>query len=625
MSRYVEIVECGAKNFFRYGNTLIKFNVEQGLTNIFGKNGSGKSCILEIIHYVFFGESYRGINLEEMINNTNNKNLLAYVVIRVTENGVSDKYTIQRGMAPNIKKIFKNDNVKAESIPTTFDKYVVDSLLGFSASTHKKIIAVSAGGQPFLKMKLEDKRQVIDNITNIAETKEYSKLAKNALSESNSRLNIINSEIAINNASLIPYNEVLMKNDQDLDDRINSFRDNIARLQNEIATKDIKLHELDEEYIKITEELTTATKNEKDLILEYNKNNPIDINNKQIDLNSTLKYLREKANEIKNEISKINPDVCCNHCGNSYTVDQANTKRAEKTLELEALVVKGKVTKAELDELNIVIASLATQVESIKKVQIDKGEISYRLQNKKHEIKLLENEINMITSSIERDVNDIDKLEVSRNNSETIMKTKDKIDVLNIKINDLVVEKNEMLEKIEAFQYIIKMCSDEGIKSFVLNKFLPILNRLINYYLRIFNIDISIELTSDYDYVMKSTSGLANNYDGLSGGQKQRINLAILFAQTDLIKIIGNFNTNILFLDEFIDGAVDSEGLNDTLKIMKQISERDNKAIVFISHRLDEVLISDIDHFYLANKIDKDFSDFSKKSREEVLEILNNN
>jgi DNA repair exonuclease SbcCD ATPase subunit len=169
------------------------------------------------------------------------------------------------------------------------------------------------------------------------------------------------------------------------------------------------------------------------------------------------------------------------------------------------------------------------------------------------------------------------------------------------------------------------MFSDDGIKTFILNKFLPILNKLINYYLKIFNISIYLELTSDYNYTMKSSNGLADDYEGLSGGQQQRINLAILFAQTDLIKIIGNFKTNVLFLDEFIDGAIDHEGLMDTLKIMKQISIRDNKAIVFISHRLDSNLIRDIDNFYMANMVDNDFSEFLKVNSEDVMQIINQN
>lgn len=625
MSRYVEILEVGAKNFFRFGDQIVKFEVKEGLTNIFGKNGSGKSTILEIIHYVFFGDSYRGVNLAQLINNSNGKGLFAYVLIRVSEAGNSDTYVIHRGMEPRIQRIYKNNSSEPMKSYSSFDKFISEDLLGFNANTHKKIISVSSGGVPFLKMKLEEKRQIIDNITNISETKEYKLIVQNLLSESNSRMSLITNTINTHKSTLVPYTEMLNKNSIDYNNKITEINSILDRLQNEISCNENTLCILNDELNILQDSLKEAEENELTNIHEYEKHEPKKLNDELIELNSNLKYLGIKAKDCKNEINKIKPNVVCDHCGNSYTVEQANDKRREQELTYSLILDEGKEVKHKLDELNKKIESLNVLITNVRDSQSRKSEINYSIQNKKHDIKLVEQSIHHSTDSINEFTLKLNKLIYDKDNSDDSTSINAKIKDINLSIENLTDEKNGLLEDIESYTYMLKMFSDEGIKSFILKRILPILNKLINYYLRIFNIDIILNITPDYGHTMTSSLGIASDYDGLSGGQKQRINLAVLFAQTDLIKIMGNFKTNILFLDEFIDGAVDVEGLNDTLKIMKQISDRDNKSIIFISHRLDENIIREIDHFYEASKVDEFFSTFNTKSREEVLEIININ
>jgi len=625
MAKYVEILGGGAKNFLRFGNTIFEFHIEEGLTNIFGKNGSGKSSILEIIHYVLFGESYRGVNLANLINDTNGKGLLAFVYLRITDGDKVDTYVIHRGMEPRIQKIFKNDGPEPIKGYSNFDKYIAETLLGFNANSHKKIIAVSSGGTPFLKMKLEEKRQIIDNITNISETKEYKTLTQHLLNECNSRLKLVEYDIKVNRSTLIPYKEMLDRSSLDMNARLEEVKNSIARLQVQLSESEEHREQLLLEKAELELSYIEASEVEKKLLDEYNSKDPKSINDKSIELNSQLKYLKEKAKDIQNEISKINPNVVCNHCGNSYSEDQANTKRSEKQLKYNEIVDEGRSVKLELDALNVVISELIEVSNRVRDAQASKSEISYKVQAKIHDINSINHTINNINSNLVEMETKTKKILSDNNNSEDIASINLKINEITNNITTLTTEQEELNQKCESYEYMIKMFSDDGIKSFILKKVLPMLNKLINYYIRLFDLKVTVELLHDYSHKMTSSSGYANDYDGLSGGQKQRINLAILFAQTDLIKIIGNFKTNILFLDEFIDGAVDSEGLNDTLRILKEISDRDNKSIVFISHRLDENIIREIDHFYEATKIDDSYSVLNKRTREDVLQILNIN
>jgi hypothetical protein len=375
--------------------------------------------------------------------------------------------------------------------------------------------------------------------------------------------------------------------------------------------------------IKLLEfELKNSLAIENKLKTEYMAKDPNSVNQKYNDLVYEFKTLQNKAKEIKNEISKINPDVVCSHCGNIYTVDQANTKRSEKKLEYDLVGVDGKRVKNEMLLVEAEIAKLKLDVAEISAQSDKTSDIKNNIQMKNYNISTIKQQRIMSNHNIKQLESDIDAI-INAEPEEDTIDVSAKIEELEDKLlglNDTLLALND---NIEATQYIIKMFSDEGIKALVLKKFLPTLNKLINYYLKTFNININFTLTSDYGYTMTADNGLSDEFIGLSGGQQQRINLSILFAQTDLIKIMGNFKTNLLFLDEFIDGGVDDEGLDETFKILKKICDRDGKSIVVISHKLNENIVSELDHFYHALKVDDNYSTLNAVSREYAIDFMN--
>jgi energy-coupling factor transporter ATP-binding protein EcfA2 len=66
-----------------------------------------------------------------------------------------------------------------------------------------------------------------------------------------------------------------------------------------------------------------------------------------------------------------------------------------------------------------------------------------------------------------------------------------------------------------------------------------------------------------------------------------RINLAILFTWRAIAKLRNSASTNILIMDEVLDGSLDSNGTDEFLKIINNLTQDTNTFI--ISHKTDQM------------------------------------
>lgn len=625
MSRYIQLIEFGFKNFFRYGSNWTVVKLEKGLMNIYGENGLGKSTCMEALHFNWFGETYRNINLDKMINKKNGKNLETYSVFNVIENGTTTQYKIRRGLKPKIEQIYKDNNEEPLKTDGKFSNYISEKILGFNSNTNKKIISVNPKVSSFVGSSLEDRRKVIDSIVNLTQTKEYLKLSKSALSEMFTKKTLIKAEIESidkeSNGYLLAINARKESTQSDIDLILSENTQINKELLEKNNKKDILLQNIKDE----KEKISSLSLEKIELEKEYNKLDPATLNNQIIEANSNLKYLQTKAKEIKNEINKILPNVECSHCGNFYTVDQANVKRREKEASYHEIEVNGKAARKELNDLQSQVEIVNKAATKVNEKASEISEINSKVQDYNYEIRILDQHISLLNSNIKKNNEKMLSINEEKSKESSFVEIENKYNELKKKRIEIVKEAEEIDKKVDSLNYMIKMFSDDGIKNLVLKKFLPILNKLINYYLKTFNLNINFEITPDYNYTMTSNDVTGDEYDALSGGQQQRINLAILFAQTDLVKIIGNFKTNILFLDEYCDGAVDNKGLLDIFAILKKITDKDNKSIVLISHRLTDQIITYFDYFYYVRSTDNEYSELVESNLQEISKIIQDN
>jgi DNA repair exonuclease SbcCD ATPase subunit len=146
--------------------------------------------------------------------------------------------------------------------------------------------------------------------------------------------------------------------------------------------------------------------------------------------------------------------------------------------------------------------------------------------------------------------------------------------------------KNEIISNIDQSQYydfVSNLLKDGGVKTVIINKYLPLINQKVNEYLRMMDLYINFTLDGEFNETILTNTFENFTYGNFSEGQKQRINLALTFALMSVAAMKNSVNTNLLILDEILDGSMDAEGISLFLNIIRQ--EMKDKNIFMISHR----------------------------------------
>jgi DNA repair exonuclease SbcCD ATPase subunit len=152
------------------------------------------------------------------------------------------------------------------------------------------------------------------------------------------------------------------------------------------------------------------------------------------------------------------------------------------------------------------------------------------------------------------------------------------------KKKELTTTVNEKTDDKTHYAFIRTMLSDDAIKTFVIGKYLPVINKILNSYLQKFGSDVIFNFDSEFDEQIVSRHKDGFSYESFSEGQKRRIDLAVLFTFIEFCKIkFSNASNNLLILDE-VGAGLDSEGDNILLELLRDLKERENKCVLTITH-----------------------------------------
>ena len=165
-------------------------------------------------------------------------------------------------------------------------------------------------------------------------------------------------------------------------------------------------------------------------------------------------------------------------------------------------------------------------------------------------------------------------------------------------------KKSKYKETINYFDFAQILMKDGGVKTKIIQKYLPLMNKQINKYLQIMDFYINFTLDEEFKENIKSPIHEDFTYESFSEGEKMRINLAILFTWREIARMKNSINTNLLILDEVFDSSLDNMGTEYFTKIIKYIIKDAN--VFVISHKTDE-LIDKFDKIIRFEKI-KGFS-----------------
>ena len=544
------------KNFLSYGNNVTTLNLNRDSnTLIVGKNGSGKSSVItDTLTFALYGKPYRKINKSGIVNSVNKKNCL--VTVSFDKNG--SNYVVTRGISPNIFEIYKDGDLINQNASTVdYQKVLEEEILQMNYNAFVQTIIVGKKYIPFMQLNTPDRRALIEELFDINYFSEMNSNIKAKVKLNKERISELGYKIE-NNKKLIENERVnlniLENQDKEL---IEKNRKDINNYEERIKEDKLMCEKIISAY-KLCDEKIIDTKDCEDKIKKI------------------LLYENQLDNELKNLIKDKkfyeNNDVC-NVCRQKI---EDNFKKKILLEDSEKISVK----EENIKKLN------SKKIELEDKLRKD-NESNLKINNKKIELNKEHSrylgEISNFNDLIEKLEFDIKKLENSNEIKEDKLRN---IKKLEDELKDFEDEFNSKSSLQNYYDVILNILKDDGLKTYLIKMFLPLINNTLEKYMDIFNFNCSFTLDEQFNEVIKSRFRDKFTYYNFSEGEKQRIDFALLFVFRDIAKSRNSVNTNLLILDEVLDGSLDEDGINGFLHILRTIES--DKDVFIISHHSEK-------------------------------------
>ena len=565
----IKLKDLTVKNFMSVGNVTqaVDFNEEQ-LTLVLGenldqggddsgsRNGTGKTTIINALSYALFGNALTNIKKNNLINKTNSKGMV--VTLNFEKN--NNQYRVERGRSPTFLKFYMNDREQTDELDDNSQgdsrrtQDSIQELLGMSHNMFKHIVALNTYTEPFLSMRTNDQREIIEQLLGItilsekaAALKEQIKISKDAITEETLRIEAVQTS-----------NEKIQSSINQLFGRqrawLSKQKSDAEKLQQGIT--DLQRLDIEKE-LESHEKLSNWTQH----------NNAILALRKELStLEPALQRAEAASGKLVKDISELD-DATCYTCGQELHADKKTEIASRKDKELlDATTyqqeIAGKVVEVmkALDEIGDINGKPTTFYDTAKEAYEHRSNVDNLhsiLSSKTKEEDPYQAQIDDLTNTA---------LQVIEWNT----------------VNDLTNFKEHQ-------EFLLKLLTnkDSFIRKKIIDQNLAYLNARLTYYLDkiglphqvVFQNDLNVEITQ---------LGQDLDFDNLSRGERNRLILGLSFAFRDVWESLYQ-NINLLFIDELIDSGMDTAGVENSIGILKKMTRERNKNIFLISHK-DELV-----------------------------------
>ena len=622
-----------AVNFDRQDLTLVLGeNLDLGSDG--SRNGTGKTTLINALSYGLYGSALSDIKLNNLINKTNEKDMLVSIEFEVD----SVEYRIERGRKPNLLKFYKDDtelnnDAQGENKETQKD---IEKLLNLSHDMFKHSVALNTYTEPFLSMKANDQKNIIEQLLGItvltekAESlKELTKISKDSITEEEFRLVAVikaNEHIEEQIESLkVRHVEWQTKKDNTLSE-LSSAIESLLEVDIEAEIQKHKDNTAAKEAAKAEwYKLTDQSKNEHSLaMLNYftvkesvaTHNAAIDAeeatkdakvskyNTAVLDCNKWIKQLETDNKNCERRMQGLQKDIDllvdhkCHSCGQDLHDAKQEENITAKQTELKEYSTQVADNKVKEDEYKLKLADLGSppvvkgiadtkQAEPVLPIEVVVPVI-----------------IPMMTATFYSNVDDAhghkSSLETLTAQLETAVDDADPYtdQIIEMETNGLqdvsYDEMNRLTELSEHQLFLLKLLTskDSFIRKKIIEQNLAYLNNRLTHYLDEIGLPHVVRFQSDLS-VEITEMGRDLDFDNLSRGERTRLILSLSWAFRDVWESLYS-HINLLFVDELIDNGLDTSGVEAAIKIMKGMARERNKSVWLVSHR--EELISSVNN-----------------------------
>ncbi len=540
-----------AVNFDRRDLTLVLGqNLDLGGDDTGARNGTGKTTIINALSYALYGSALTNIKKDNLINKTNGKNML--VTIEFERDGVD--YRIERGRKPNTMAFYVGgqeqqitDESQGDSRETQAE---IERMLGMSHDMFKHIVALNTYTEPFLALKANDQRAIIEQllgITMLSEKadalKEQLKATRDAITQEEYRIKAVtdaNGRIQ-EQIEATQRRQTLWKNKQ---------ANESAELEKALAV----VGDLD-----IDQELANH-----DALDAYNEKTKkaAEINRWKIACETEQVKLLKQLDKLKLEIEKLEKHECY-ACGQAIHDHKHEQVLEEKRNALKETALQY-LTNDEQLHAHIGALELLGEPGPVPTVFYDRKEDAINHKNTVANLK----------QQLETKQNDTDPYEEQIREMETQALEEINYDMI-----------NELANVREHQEFLLKLLTnkDSFIRKRIIDQNLSYLNARLSQYLDRIGLPHTVKFQNDLSVSIEEL-GRELDFDNLSRGERNRLILSLSWAFRDVWESLYQ-PINLLFIDEVIDTGMDSSGVENSLAILKKMSREGNRSVWLVSHK----------------------------------------
>ena len=565
----IRLKELTVKNFMSVGNQtqavdfgreqltlVLGENLDQGGDDSGSRNGTGKTTIVNALSYALYGQALTSIKKDNLINKINNKNML--VTLTFEQGG--NKYRVERGRKPTIMRFFVNDTEK--SIEETDDaqgdmretQKDIDELLGMSHTMFQHVVALNTYTQPFLSLRANEQREIIEQLLGITilsekadSLKEQIRITKDQIQQETANIEAIkrSNERIQQSISGLETKQSAWRRQQSTD--LEKIAASILELKNVDIENELVQHSKLESYVTLSARITSLNKERATLLTAVGQ------------AEKNLKKFQKNLEQLATHK--------CPECkqGLNLEIHGDMKKEAEQDLdEAERYYqsVDEKLSKvvAELDEIGDINGRPTTFYDTLEEAL-------------KHQ-----NNLNTLEAALVKRSEEIDPYQEQIDElTNTALQT-----VSWDQVNELTLTKDHQ-------EFLLKLLTnkDSFIRKKIIDQNLAYLNNRLTYYLDRLGLPHQVSFLNDLNVEIMQL-GQELDFDNLSRGERNRLILGLSWSFRDVWESLYQ-NINLLFIDELIDNGLDAAGVENALALLKKMGRERKKNIYLISHK-DELV-----------------------------------